>query len=132
MERDVDIEIDVKGKTRAAPDENTSTSDVEIRHGTDTATSSNDAQTDSKSTDTSNSNSTDKTVEVRNINSVCTVAKCNKAADSRMVACNNCDRYTHFSCTQLPPYQISMFMTKGYRRYVCEDCYVKQTGEVHV
>ena len=62
---------------------------------------------------------------------ICRVAGCNKAADSRMIPCNNCEKYTHFSCTQLPPYQISMFMTKGYRRYICEHCYVKQNGEVH-
>ena len=34
---------------------------------------------------------------------VCTVAHCNKPIDSKMIACNNCDKFTHFSCTQLPP-----------------------------
>ena len=131
MERDVNIETDAKEETGAAPDEEINTGDVEEHHGINTATNNNDAQSDAKSTETSNSNSTDESVEVHNTHCVCTVAQCNKAADSRMVACNNCERYTHFSCTQLPPYQISMFMTKGYRRYVCEDCYVRQNGEVH-
>ena len=33
-----------------------------------------------------------------------------------------CSRLVHYTCTQLPTYQLSQFLTKGCRRYVCMQC----------
>ena len=52
---------------------------------------------------------------------VCT-ANCGIPSDPQMIDCNKCNRYTHFRCTKLPDYQISQFMVKGYRKYVCSNC----------
>ena len=52
---------------------------------------------------------------------VCT-ANCGIPSDPQMIDCNKCNRYTHFPCTKLPNYQISQFMVKGYRKYVCSNC----------
>ena len=52
---------------------------------------------------------------------LCT-ANCGIPSDTHMIDCNKCDRYTHFRCTKLPNYQISQFMSKGYRKYVCPNC----------
>ena len=54
---------------------------------------------------------------------VCTASNCNKEADEFMIECNRCKYAIHFACTRLPAYQLSMFMTKGYKRYICESCY---------
>ena len=57
---------------------------------------------------------------------VCTATDCKKEIDEFMIQCNKCKFAIHFTCTRLPAYQLSMFMTKGYKRYICESCY----GEV--
>ena len=44
-----------------------------------------------------------------------------------MIYCQKCEHFTHFSCTQLPGYQLAQLMTKGYRKYICAACY----GDVH-
>ena len=58
----------------------------------------------------------------------CTYAHCNLgASDSKfMLECKKCSKL-HYSCTQLPPYQIALFMRKDYRLYVCCKC----VGDVH-
>ena len=38
-----------------------------------------------------------------------------------------CKRLTHYACTKLPAYQISLFLLKGYRIYQCRVC----VGEIH-
>ena len=58
---------------------------------------------------------------------VCTNTDCTKEAEHSMILCSKCKITTHFACTRLPAYQLSMFMTKRYRQYVCKTCY----GEVH-
>lgn len=57
----------------------------------------------------------------------CTAAGCTRDVDSQMIKCTKCERNTHFSCTRLPGYQLAMFMTKGYRKFVCAACH----GDVH-
>ena len=39
-----------------------------------------------------------------------------------MLACSKCKRLTHYRCTKLPAYQVTLFMKKGYRLYVCSLC----------
>ena len=47
----------------------------------------------------------------------CTYAHCSLcASDSKFMSeCKKCSKLTHYSCTQLPPYQIALFVRKGYR-----------------
>ena len=54
---------------------------------------------------------------------ICTSANCTKVADPRMILCHTCSRYTHFECTEIPGYQLAQLMTKGYRKYVCAQCF---------
>ena len=44
-----------------------------------------------------------------------------------MLQCTKCKSLTHYGCTQLPTYQVSLFMLSGYRRYVCVKC----VGSIH-
>ena len=60
-------------------------------------------------------------------NSICTLAGCDMGSTKFMLECSKCKKLTHYSCTQLPPYQLSLFMQSGYRRYICSAC----VGEVH-
>ena len=60
----------------------------------------------------------------------CTNSNCRKDSDEYMIECKKCDKYTHFSCTRLPASHLQRFMTKGYKRYECENCYRKD-NEVH-
>ena len=53
----------------------------------------------------------------------CTYIECRTPADEYMIQCKQCDKYTHFSCTRLPPVQLQRFMTRGYKRYICDNCY---------
>ena len=54
--------------------------------------------------------------------SACTLDECLLEKTKFMLQCSKCQRLTHYACTQLPPYQISLFMQKGYRLYVCSTC----------
>ena len=54
--------------------------------------------------------------------SACTLDECLLEKTKFMLQCSKCQRLTHYACTQLPPYQISLFMQKGYRLYVCRTC----------
>ena len=60
----------------------------------------------------------------------CKNSSCRKDNDEYMIQCKECDKYTHFVCTRLPPSHLQRFMTKGYKRYVCDSCYGKD-NEVH-
>ena len=55
----------------------------------------------------------------------CTDSSCRKEIDKNMIECKPCGKYTHFACTRLPPSQLQRFMTKGHKRYICENCYAK-------
>ena len=60
-------------------------------------------------------------------NSACSFQDCDEEASKFMLQCNKCKKLTHYGCTQLPAYQISLFMPSGYRRYVCVKC----VGSIH-
>ena len=74
----------------------------------------------------------DITVDLNNLtivspaSSVCTFGICHLEKNKYMLECSKCKKLTHYACTQLPPYQVSLFMLKGYRLYVCRIC----VGEV--
>ena len=60
----------------------------------------------------------------------CKNSNCRKENDEHMIQCKECDKYVHFACTRLPPSHLQRFMTKGYKRYVCDSCYGEK-NEVH-
>ena len=41
--------------------------------------------------------------------------------DEFKLQCLACNKLVHSGCTQLPVFQISHFLTKGYRRYICKE-----------
>ena len=54
----------------------------------------------------------------------CTTTNCVQDDDQYKLECNECHRLVHYRCTHLPLYQLSLFLTKGYRRFTCENCVV--------
>ena len=60
---------------------------------------------------------------------ICT-ARCGKVCNPHMIKCDKCEQYTHFSCTEIPGYQLQQLMTKGYRKYLCPNCFELNFGMV--
>ena len=56
------------------------------------------------------------------ITSACSAIDCETEKSKFMLECSKCKKLTHYRCTQLPPYQIALFMRKGYRLYACSLC----------
>ena len=52
----------------------------------------------------------------------CTEHDCIDDEDQYKFECKKCHRLVHYKCTKLAPYQIALFMTKGYQRYICVKC----------
>ena len=48
------------------------------------------------------------------ITSACSAIDCETEKSKFMLECSKCSKSTHYRCTQLPPYQIALFMRKGY------------------
>ena len=42
--------------------------------------------------------------------------------DRHILECAECKRMVHYRCTELPLYQLQLFLTKGYRKFVCINC----------
>ena len=57
----------------------------------------------------------------------CSVKCCEEENNEFMLKCAKCKNLTHYACTQLPPYQIALFLQKSYRLYQCAKC----VGNVH-
>ena len=53
---------------------------------------------------------------------VCTPSSCTNDEDLYKLECAECKRLVHYNCTQLPVFQIHLFLTKGYREFVCANC----------
>ena len=53
---------------------------------------------------------------------VCTPSGCTNDEDLYKLECAECKRLVHYICTQLPVFQIHLFLTKGYRKFVCANC----------
>ena len=62
--------------------------------------------------------------------SSCTVRGCEIQDNTYMLKCSTCKQLTHYNCTQLPAYQLSLFLTKGYRIYVCNNCVGEISSEI--
>ena len=52
----------------------------------------------------------------------CTTSICVQDDENEKLQCSECTRHLHYRCTQLPAYQIHMFITKRHRKYVCKNC----------
>ena len=52
----------------------------------------------------------------------CTSHVCDKDDDIYKLECGTCKRLVHYRCTQLPLYQLQLFVTKYYRGYKCVNC----------
>ena len=55
-------------------------------------------------------------------NTGCTSLACVQDDDKYKLECAKCKLLVHYRCTQLPLYQIQLFLTKGYRKYICLNC----------
>ena len=42
--------------------------------------------------------------------------------DDGLLTCGKCKTKWHYSCTGLHPYQIALFLSSDYRKFVCERC----------
>ena len=60
--------------------------------------------------------------KITNGRSGCTPYSCLCDDDQYKLECVECKRHVHYRCTRLPDYQIQLFLTKKYRKYVCENC----------
>ena len=61
--------------------------------------------------------------------SSCTLTTCLSDRDKFKLKCTKCLRLVHM-LTQLPPYQIALFMQKNYRLYVCNMCVGKISKDI--
>ena len=52
----------------------------------------------------------------------CAISGCNQERNMYMLECSKCKSMTHYGCTELPPYQVSLFMLTSYRLYICNVC----------
>ena len=52
----------------------------------------------------------------------CKYQKCIVKDDEDMLTYTKCKSKYHYRCTELPDYQISMFLSSGYRKYICSLC----------
>ena len=52
----------------------------------------------------------------------CTLTNCNCNNDKYKLECAECKRLVHYGCTSLPTYQLQLFLTKGYRKFICCKC----------
>ena len=52
----------------------------------------------------------------------CTPNACTQDDDQYKLECTDCHRLVHYKCTQLPKFQVHLFLTKGYRKFVCVNC----------
>ena len=52
----------------------------------------------------------------------CTPKKCTSEEDEDQLQCRKCKRYVHYECTQLPLYQLQIFVTTYNDQYTCPNC----------
>ena len=55
--------------------------------------------------------------------SQCTPTNCKYKCDKYIkLECAECKRLVHYGCTSLPTYQLQLFLTKRYRKFICCKC----------
>ena len=64
-----------------------------------------------------------------NTQNKCSHEDCDTDGSEKMLECNKCKKSFHFRCTNLPRYQLALFLSKNYRkRYICKSC----VGDLHL
>ena len=59
----------------------------------------------------------------------CIPTNCKYDSDKYKLESSECKRLVHYGCTSLPTYQLQLFLTKGYRKFIC---YVEIPSYLHV
>ena len=49
----------------------------------------------------------------------CTPTSCKYHNNKHKLECTKCKRLVHYGCTSVPTYQLQLFLTKGYRKFMC-------------
>ena len=60
--------------------------------------------------------------EVATPPAACTTTKCTSNEDEDQLQCRQCKRYVHYECSQLPLYQLQIFVTTYNEQYTCPNC----------
>jgi hypothetical protein len=53
---------------------------------------------------------------------LCMSSNCIQDNDQYKLECAECHHLVHYNCTQLPVFQLQLFLTKGYRKFICVNC----------
>ena len=61
-------------------------------------------------------------IPLKKMDSGCSPTECKGDDSKEKLKCESCGRAIHYSCTQLPLYQIGLFLTKNYEKYKCIGC----------
>ncbi len=67
-------------------------------------------------------NTQDPPIEAANTAETCTLVRCIDDEDQNRLKCRNCQRMVHYECTQLPLYQLQIFVNTYNNQYVCHNC----------
>ena len=60
--------------------------------------------------------------EEANQNQTCTLTSCTDDDDQNRLKCRKCHRLVHYECTQLPLYQLQIFVNTYNEQYLCHNC----------
>ena len=69
-----------------------------------------------------NKNDQNPSTEAAKTTEVCTLTGCIDDEDQNRLKCRNCQRMVHYECTQLPLYQLQIFVNTYNNQYVCHNC----------
>lgn len=61
-------------------------------------------------------------IEAAKLTETCTLAGCVDDEDQNRLKCRKCGRLVHYECTQLPLYQLQIFVTSYNDQYLCHNC----------
>ena len=69
-----------------------------------------------------NKNNQNTSTEAAKTTEICTLTGCIDDEDQNRLKCRNCQRMVHYECTQLPLYQLQIFVNTYNNQYVCHNC----------
>ena len=53
---------------------------------------------------------------------LCTSRSCSPDRDQYKLQCTKCQHLVHYKCSHLPSYEVHLFVTTGYRKFICANC----------
>ena len=53
---------------------------------------------------------------------LCMSSSCIQDNDQYKLECAECHHLVHYNCIRLPVFQLQLFLTKGYRKFICMNC----------